>query len=381
MKTKKKIILAMIYDIKFFPPVLSLCNILSELNYEVIYIGSCSDKSLESRLRLMNITLYRTKQYGGNSIQRFIQQIKYRNVVKEILKKEYNPTDSVLWLIHTETVSLFSSLIGKYDIVAHLLEFKNPRDKIAYRLLSPFASMNKKLKLVNRVVCCEYNRGQLVKALYNLNTSPYVLPNKPYLKNHVSDNESIELPIEIQKKLNQYKNKKIILYQGIFIRERKLDDYIEAINSLPEDFVMFLMGYENPLYYELKRKFESDRIVFLPFVISPSHLNVTKLAHIGILTYVCNEYTLDQIINILYCAPNKLYEYSMFGIPMISNELPALRYAFSQNKGGICVENLNSKEISKAIVEISDNYDNYSKQAYNLYSSIDLVNIVKSILR
>lgn len=380
MKKKKKIILTMIYDIKFFPPILSLCNILSDLHYEVIYVGDCTDKSIENRLKSMGVKLYRTNHYSGNSIQRFFQQIKYRNIVKNILKNEYNPKDSVLWLIHTETVSLFASLIGKYDIVAHLLEFKNPRDKIAYRLLSPFASITKKMNAVSSVVCCEYNRAQLVKALYNLKSSPYVLPNKPYIKNNIVNDEFLKLPTELQQIIERYKNKKIILYQGIFIPERKLDDYIEAINLLPSEYVIFLMGYENKQYRELKKRYENDRVIFLPFVISPLHLEITKLAHIGILSYVCDGFTLPQIINVLYCAPNKLYEYSMFGVPMISNELPALRYAFSQNKGGICIENLNSEEISHAIVNISDNYNVYSKQASNLYNSIDLVAIVKQIL-
>lgn len=44
---KSKVILTMIYDIKLFPPVISICNILSELNYEIVYIGGCSDMNTE----------------------------------------------------------------------------------------------------------------------------------------------------------------------------------------------------------------------------------------------------------------------------------------------------------------------------------------------
>ena len=47
---KSKVILTMIYDIKLFPPVISICNILSELNYEIVYIGGCSDMNTEKVL-------------------------------------------------------------------------------------------------------------------------------------------------------------------------------------------------------------------------------------------------------------------------------------------------------------------------------------------
>ena len=47
---KSKVILTMIYDIKLFPPVISICNILSELNYEIVYIGGCSDMNTEKSI-------------------------------------------------------------------------------------------------------------------------------------------------------------------------------------------------------------------------------------------------------------------------------------------------------------------------------------------
>ena len=92
------------------------------------------------------------------------------------------------------------------------------------------------------------------------------MPNKPYNK---QSEESVVLPLSIQEIVAKYKNKKIILYQGIFIAERKVDDFIEAVNLLPNDYVLFLMGGGTSLYDELKNKYQSDRIVFLPFLAPP----------------------------------------------------------------------------------------------------------------
>ena len=87
---KSKVILTMIYDIKLFPPVISICNILSELNYEIVYIGGCSDMNTEKVLMERNhVRFYKTPLYGGNGMQRIIQQWKYRRYVLEMLKNEY----------------------------------------------------------------------------------------------------------------------------------------------------------------------------------------------------------------------------------------------------------------------------------------------------
>lgn len=382
MGKKNKIILTMVYDIKLFPPVISICNILSNLNYEIVYIGGCTDENIEKSLVSdCNVRFYKVPPYGGNALVRLIQQYKYREFVLNILKQEYNKENTYLWLLHSETVSLFASLLGKYDVIAHLFEFKNPRQKLAYRLLSPLAPFDKKLKLATKVICCEYNRAHLTKVIYGLDRLPFILPNKPYLpKQNPITPLGLALPSEVEENLLKYKDKKIILYQGIFIPERKVEYFIESIKFLPDDYVLFLMGGKNALYDELKDKYENERVVFFPFLPPPLHLKVTSLAHIGILVYVVNNVPINHAINVSYCAPNKLYEYSMFGIPMITNDLPALRMAFLENKAGICVNNMEPVSISNAILKLEDNYSEYSENAVALYESVDMVGLIQNIL-
>ncbi len=375
---KTKVILTMVYDIKLFPPVISICNILSELNYEIVYIGGCSDAAIEKTLKERNnVKIYKTPLYKGNGVQRIIQQWKYRKTVLQILKTEYIPKTTWLWLLHSETVSLFSGVLECYDTIAHLFEFKNPTQKLAYKLLNPFSSFEVNLKKAKKVICCEYNRAHITKVIYNLDKLPYILPNKPFNK-ELSGLSA--LPSFVQKIVSEYSGRKIILYQGIFILERKVDDFIEAVNLLPDDYVLFLMGEENALYNKLKSKYQSERIVFLPFLPPPLHLEITKLAYIGILIYIVNGVPVNHAINVLYCAPNKLYEYSKFGIPMIANDLPALNKVFSQNKAGICLDTLTAKEICEAVFCIDRCYDSYSMASYQLYNSIDMINLVRTIV-
>lgn len=37
------------------------------------------------------------------------------------------------------------------------------------------------------IVHCEYNRGQIYRAINGLDKSPFILPNKPYVKEHSMD--------------------------------------------------------------------------------------------------------------------------------------------------------------------------------------------------
>ena len=191
---KSKVILTMIYDIKLFPPVISICNILSELNYEIVYIGGCSNVAIERALIEKNhVKFYKTPLYGGNGMQRIIQQWKYRKQVLKVLKTEYSSKNTFLWLLHSETVSLFSGVLERYNTISHLFEFKNPSQKWAYKLLNPFSSFEDNLKKSKKIICCEYNRAHITKAIYNLEKLPYILPNKPYNKQSRSEEHTSEL--------------------------------------------------------------------------------------------------------------------------------------------------------------------------------------------
>lgn len=375
---KQKIIIVMKHDITFYPPVISLCHILTDLGCSVVYIGACSSSDIANKLSLLNIKLYKQPQYGGNGLRRFLQQIRFRNTTEKIVKKEYISGNSLLWLVHFETVVLFSLLLGKYDTNIHLLEFRDSKLKFAYKLLSPFRDITHDISNAKKVICCEYNRALITKYLFNLKSCPTVLPNKPYEKEDISFLST--LPHDVLEILSKCKEKKIILYQGGFHEERKLDDFAEAMGLLPENYVLMLMGSNNSYFNQLKSKYENKRIYFLPFLPPPLHLEVTKQAYIGILSYIPRPYDIGMIINALYCAPNKIYEYSKFQIPMISNDVPALKEAFVTYHAGVCLEELTPDIICKAVMEIESNYSSYTLGAKRLYNGINTESIVKSLI-
>ena len=132
------------------------------------------------------------------------------------------------------------------------------------------------------------------------------------------------------------------------------------------------MGKETDYLADLKSRFPF--IIHQNFVSPPLHLHITSHAHIGIVTYTY------ESLNNIFCAPNKIYEYSGFGIPMIANKIPGLENTVGKFNAGKCVE-FESKQLMKAIKEIDDNYEQYSANSLSLYNAVDNESTINDIIR
>lgn len=109
----------------------------------------------------------------------------------------------------------------------------------------------------------------------------------------------------------------VALYQGAFTWNRGLEVAIEAASSLSnENIHLVLMGY-GPLQHLVDDAVATySNIHYLPAVPYDSVLAWTQSADVGLVSVdpVCLSY--------LYCLPNKLFEYILAGIPVLSNNLP-----------------------------------------------------------
>lgn len=108
---------------------------------------------------------------------------------------------------------------------------------------------------------------------------------------------------------------------------------------------------------------------------------ITKEAYIGVLTYFPRPYSINSVINPIYCAPNKIFEYAKYGIPMISNDIPALHYIFNEYSCGKCINYpMTPQSIASIIGDISQNYNQYSSGSHNYYESVNTLKIIKDII-
>lgn len=368
-QSKMKHIIIYNHDIQKYPPILSAINFLLQEKEEVVVLGYCSNQNTIDQIRLNGAKFYETvvNDTTASKLSKIFNLFSYKRIVSQIVDKIADDK-SLLWIYGNQNSWMLHELVYKYKSILYLFEIPRFKVSLRYKLLSPLLNYKKMMQHAFKVVCCEYNRAHITRAYFDLKEVPVVIPNKPDYK------ILKEVDVEVSKiiaKLPQ--GKKIILYQGIFnFPERRLEELCQAIDFLPEDYIICLMGGDDKNKLRLVDKYKSNRVIFLPFVSAPNHLAITQKAHIGFLTYFPTEGILESCLNTLYCAPNKIYEYSNFGIPMISNDVPALKLQFDQFQAGISLVEFSPKKIAKAILEIEDDYISYSKGSQELFESIEI---------
>ena len=381
---KKTIYFILKDDLVYYPPVLSILKVSTELGWHAVFIGNYADDMQKKQLEAKGVLFKPTVKMSDTASmpKKLIEKLRFRTQVYKYLNELAVTASDYVWLFHSETLCLLHKLVGRYRVIYHPLEFTLPKADWKYRLLSPSLNLSETVRQACKVVCCEYNRAQLTKGIFALDKLPYVLPNKMY----VPDEEESAFPSDIRKLvspiLSKLKGKKVILYQGVFLdRERRLEEFCEAVRTLPDEYILVAMGRGSEYYEALKKKYASDRVLFIPFIRPPYHLLITKEASIGVLSYFPDSTSIAGVINPLYCAPNKIFEYARYGVPMISNDIPGLHYLFMQYGCGETVcSPMTTEAICKAIGQIQAHYADYASGAKRYYESVDVKKLIASIL-
>lgn len=365
-----KIILVCFLHLDELPPMITALKVLSE-KYEILYIGVDDAEGVCGNIfdnRVKSINVFKDsepQEYGlRGKARRFIYWKKYHaNLlhVNKFIEKQYQLGD-IVWIHHEHTLMH----MGKLNVPYYLTMYELHPD-----LFLKECELKQRVSSAKRVVVPEYARAAIVQACVGLKNLPTVIENKPF--DYSDDEIAIEdNPMRAVAEKTHAEGKKIILYSGIFLRERKLDTLIEAASKMSDKFVVVLIGRKSAYLDELIRKYRN--VIYLGFFAPPKHLSVIKESDIGILTYVAD----SGSINPVFCAPNKIWEYSRFGIPMICNDIPGLKYTVEYNKFGYCCDINSVESISENLERIYNEYDELSSNAYKFYETVD---IKKKIMR
>jgi hypothetical protein len=366
------------HDIVRYPPILSLIESLYENGEHVEIIGFCSSEIQLQGFKKRGINYFETfnNKTQDSKLKKLFNLIKYKKTVYTLIKKRYNE-DSVIWLYGNQNAWLLYKLVYKFKCVLYLFEIPSFKVNFRYKLLSPRLNYKWMMQKAYKVVCSEYNRAKITQAYFGLKETPAIIPNKPNYSFEVSDNDKVK---EVKKIIPI--GKKIILYQGIFNQpERRLNELCESIEHLSDDFIICIMGEESSEKKNLQEKYSSERVIFLPFLPAPLHLQITRIAYIGFLSYFSEVMNIENALNTLYCAPNKTFEYSMFGIPMISNDLPSLKLSFEEFKSGIVSKNFTPRGIAESVLTIDENYTSFQNGSREFFESINISHLYMDIIR
>ena len=293
-----------------------------------------------------------------------------RALVEKCMKKH-----DIIWTANDATVRELGDILLKYKHVMQLMElieFIPAFPKINFLRINA----KKYAQHAWKVVVPETNRAYIQKTWWELETLPTVLPNKPY---HLEEPEITSKSSEYIKKLSEEK-RRVLLYQGVFMEDRNLEAYARATGVLKDKYCMYIMGEDSDYRKKLCKKF--PHIEYIPFIAPPDHLAVTKHADVGITPYVAKHLkgSNHSVLNAMYCAPNKIYEYAAYGLPMIGSDVLGLKEPFVKYNIGVTCKGDNVEEIVEKLKYIDDNYDEMSKNCAAFYNDIDLDKIVHDIL-
>lgn len=368
-----KLIVVLVGDILKFPPTVSLINVLGDLHVPTVLITTKSDYS--SDLDTLTVDMLDVDYDAIKSPIKKLSMIP--SVRKKLWKKidEYYTDDDVIWVVTDVSVKFLGyKLIGR----RYVLQFLELLDSLRYYRKASFTKLDEK-KLCNnalQVVVPEYNRAHILQARWGINKKPYIISNCPYNHETIAKNSNIDddAANEIMQRIG---SRKIILYQGVIAPERPLEPLIKAVSKLGDDYAFVVMSGQKNIYENI----ESDNFYYIPFIAPPGHLQITSHAFIGVLSYVPASNTGYSVLNTLYCAPNKIYEFSQFGIPMIGNDNPGLRYLFKTEGIGEIFEEWTEKSICETIRKVEEQYDEYAESVMDFYKKTDVVAQVENVLR
>lgn len=371
MKEKKTIIVIHKNSINNEPPTQTIIQLLNDLGYRVILITLSINDYWKDELNRREIIYYNFNEdkfttYSRRGIFKKLQiWIKYRNLVLNILSNESH--SSILWFVNADSFAplVYSSIFQKFQYILHILEtYDNSR---FYRSI-----IKKYINNSYSSVVCEENRAAIFNVWFKLKKYPIVLPNKPYSLPNVNDSYKF-IRLNYGKLCEIIDNGgKIILYQGIISKDRSLLPFIKAINNLGSEYVLVIMGKDYGPLKEYRK--HCSKFIYIPYIDSPQHLFITSKAFIGILIY-------DPIsLNQIFCAPNKLFEFGGYSIPMLGNNIPGLSLPFKKYRAGEVCDTNSVASIENAIKLINSKINEYKVGAKELYDSVNLKCIINMIV-
>ena len=142
----------------------------------------------------------------------------------------------------------------------------------------------------------------------------------------------------------------MVLYQGLFIRSRGLEQLVESARYFKCGRIV-LRGYgdrelEEHLRLLVKESRVEDRVSFAPPVPMTDLVRAAAEADIGVAPF------LPVCLNSVFCLPNKLFEYMMAGLAIVGSDLPEMREVILGHDLGVVFNPEEPEDIARAINEL-----------------------------
>lgn len=180
----------------------------------------------------------------------------------------------------------------------------------------------------------------------------YKIENTLVIRNIPIKKQSEKI-VDLRNKLGIKKDCKILIYQGVLLEGRGLHLIIKTLTSFPNAHLVIIGdGFLKDELLALSNKIGiANRVHFLGMKKQDELINFTAAGDIGL--------AIIENISISYyhALPNKLFEYIMAGLPVLSSNLPQMEQIVNQYKIGKVIDPENPEEIETALNNLLNNPD------------------------
>jgi len=201
------------------------------------------------------------------------------------------------------------------------------------------------------VISANQERATLMKEHYKLHEEPLAILNCSDPKKLIIDTEIIHHYAHLWEK-----DVTRIIYQGDMSINRGIEKFIRAV-ALLKNIDMVLVG-DGPDSEKIKQLIFDlglqEHVFKLDAVPSLKLISITKHCDLGIICYPYGG------LNNQMCAPNKIFEYTQAGLPVIATDQPPLLRWISGYSIGKTIRHTDTiEDIAKIINDVLENRETY----------------------
>jgi glycosyltransferase involved in cell wall biosynthesis len=222
----------------------------------------------------------------------------------------------------------------------HLSETPQPfrlLEKLTEKFLAPRA---------DEVISVTPGRSAVMERMYPSMPVPFLVPNYPPLV------VPAERSTEIRKELGVVEEPCFLfLYQGIICHQRGLEQLLAASAHLRGSPVRISIVGHDASGGAIRRLAEElgvlDMVFFHPPVSSEQLHRLTGSADAGLILFQGN------CLNHTLSLPNKLFEYMISSIPILSCDLPEIASVLAEHGNGVAVDASDPSAIARAMLQMA----------------------------
>ncbi|MFK8105011.1 MAG: glycosyltransferase [Saprospiraceae bacterium] len=328
----KKVVSIVLNNFLFDSRVLKECHSLQSAGYQVSVVA-LHEGELKEQDEVQGIPVHRirlkTRNWGQN---RFIQLIKFIElffrIIKDCRKADIIHCNDILPLPISVICKYIFNRKAKIVYDAHELEFDQG-------VSTPL--LGKMISLAEKMFIRHADRMMTVSALIaDAYVEEYGI-DKPVVVMNCPKYTELEKSDYFRKKFGIKDHQTIALYQGGLSPHRGVEQLIEVFKDLPQDYALVFLGFGILKDIVTNATQVHDNIFYHDPVPPDTLLQYTTAADVGFLSISNTNRNHDLTIG------NKIFQYIMAGLPVISFNLQASKWVLNPKIGFVLEHNSNAE--------------------------------------